>query len=510
MSLSNKELIELVVSLSPKEKQFFKRQFKSGSDFIYLFDFINKYKFLEKEKFEKFLNKRVDKKKKITPGHLSVIKSYLKEKIMESLRSQYIAKRKPYASLMRAMNSDILMEKGLYQLSHNELQEAKKLHFEAGFPIEQLLLLRRESILFFYNRYKITSKEELEKLFSQRIEVAKELLLEVEYSKLLSLLSLDKNNGRIEKELGEKLGQIDFFKSDFQPKSMVTQYLYFWNKALLERLKKNHEKAVDYFSQSIQIWLDYPIFIETHPRMFLGACSTYLDFLNELGRYDKVALKTIDLNFLLNMLAKTSLAEDEKKKLKGLFLLYQLIEFSKNRQYEAILEKEKDFQELLQAPVLLPDSEKISFSFFFAYAYFKTNQLQAAQNVVHLILENKALKVTENLIFYSRLVILNLLIHFDMGNIKFLHYEVHKSQKLLQSLGLYRVFEIQFFKMFSKLLSKRYTELQDYVFEQSIEQLEPLLNQENIHPISECNAKHLLDWIDFKISLEESSATLRL
>lgn len=130
MGLKNKELTTLVLSLAPSEKQYFKKQFKGDADFIHLFDFMNRYKMLDRARFEVYLKKKKPSKRSISSGHLSVIKTYLKDRIMESLRVQYMLKRKPYHSLMKALNTDILMEKGLYELSLKELQEAKKSQFE--------------------------------------------------------------------------------------------------------------------------------------------------------------------------------------------------------------------------------------------------------------------------------------------------------------------------------------------------------------------------------------------
>lgn len=53
-----KELFDLVSSLSSTEKQQFKKRHRSDSDYIYLFDFINKLQKYDNEKALAYLNKK--------------------------------------------------------------------------------------------------------------------------------------------------------------------------------------------------------------------------------------------------------------------------------------------------------------------------------------------------------------------------------------------------------------------------------------------------------------------
>jgi len=194
-------VISLVNVLSKSEKQQFKRKHKSESDFVLLFDYINNSTNYSNQKALSYINKRRQNSKEITTSYLSVLKNYLKERIMESLRLKYIHKRKNYELLSRSMNTDILIEKGLFDLARNELDIAENNQRNKSFPIERLLLLRRKSILSYYENYTGTDINGIQSIYEERLESAEQLILEIKFARILSILSYHYFKGEKDKAL---------------------------------------------------------------------------------------------------------------------------------------------------------------------------------------------------------------------------------------------------------------------------------------------------------------------
>ena len=113
MKISKDNLVKLVLSLSARERQEFKEMHSGNYDYLELFNHICKNKGFDEQQFT---TKLLAQKKESNSGgsgvvNLSLIRSYLLDKLLNSLRSSH---KTPLATVyLNLTYSDILMSNGL-------------------------------------------------------------------------------------------------------------------------------------------------------------------------------------------------------------------------------------------------------------------------------------------------------------------------------------------------------------------------------------------------------------
>lgn len=499
--MSQPNIVILVQSLSPVEKQHFKKSFDSKSDFVRLFDYINKYKSYEPAKVRVFLSKKKkgasQKTKEYTSGHISVLKNYLHEKIMESLRTQYIPKRASYDIMMRSLNTDILVEKGLYQLANHELQIAKNKSLHNSFPIEKLLLYRRESILKFYEDYKNSSFEDITDLYKKRIETAEQLILEIKYARILTILSFQYFKGQKDMKLLQSFIQEDYMQDAAYPKEFGTKYLFHWVHAQFAEFQGKPEEAIQSFEKTVMTWLDHPDYIQAHPKMYLGTCHTYLKYILQQKKSYTLILNETDLQFLISKIPNLKLSKEVELKWKQLFLIGQLLAFRKDHHYDSIIQNSPIVLKSLGSSELATDFTKILVYYFIAVAHFQDKDYQKTYNLLNELIYNETIDLRANPEYYAHVFVLYLLIQYELRNYKFLKHEIKKFKIELKVNNQLGKFEEYFFKMLSQLISQRYINQKDIVFERSHTQLTKIIKEENED--GQIEYQMILDWINSRM-----------
>ena len=500
MSNKNQSIADLVLSLTPKEKQYFKSLYKGDYDFIVMFDFINKHKIYDADKIKSRIERSKPKTptRKISSGHLAVIKRYLKDKILESLRIQLSNKKRPFGPWIDSITIDILIERGLYEMANQKLKSTKELYFENSFPIEQLILLRRESFLNFYTSYSNASLEDIEKLCRDREKAAFEMQLEVKMANALTMLSYLQKKGINDLSKIHQFFPKDYSFENFENLSFAPKYLYFWTRALISTHEGEMEEALNYFKESIRVWRENPMFIQAYPKMYLGTCFTYLEIYQNKGGTDPQVLKDDDFEVLLKHLDKVTLNTALKQQYRRLFLLNQLDVLVKDYEFKKAIGLEKVIEEVMKDRTVVSDYEQMFFTLFIAYSLFKTGKLNKALNWLTPYLEEKNSNRQELSEFNTRSFCLYLMIHFDLKNIRFLQYEIKKIKNALVKEEDWGRFEEIFFKMMSRLVGKRYEQKQITVFQNCLKELESF--QKNASPIQKCNCEHLTSWIQRHVS----------
>jgi hypothetical protein len=474
MPSKSQEIIELIDALTPKEKQQFKSLYAGDYDFVYLFDYVNKYRNLDSESVIKWLKKKKNSKTEITSSHLSVIKKYLREKILECLRTSYGNKNKgaSFENLIRNLNVDILIDKGLYSLANREIRELKKSFFDVSFPIEQLMILRRESLLNFYDRYSTNSYEEIIEMCEKRQHIANEMFFEIRLANALTMLSAAEKKGVKDIKKVEEILIGDYYDSQIQNFSFAPKYLFYWTKALIAKYKNELGVALDYFAKSIRVWLDNPDYIYAHPKMYLGTCFTYLEIFQKHGAGYHSELNDKDFEDLLSYLGEANLSKIMKSMYKRLFLLNRINGLMSNFEFDKILGLEQDIDFILREDKSVSSYERMVFSCQFAYVFFVKKEYHKARIWIDKSLEVEGVNYREVVAYYKRLIMLRALNNYDLKNYKFLSFTLKKDKAELKNKGCFGSFEEIFFELISKLVGKRYADKKDLVLEQTLQKLD--------------------------------------
>ncbi len=462
MTKKNKEFLDFILALSPAEKQQFKKQYSGDFDFIHLFDFIVKQKKYDVEKIRKRLIKLrgKEKAKKYTSGYISVLKNYLKERLVDSLRRQaYNKRRTTYEVLIRSINADVLMEKGFPKMAKAELEIAKNLDKAGLFPIEKLLTFRKESLLNFYENYQNVSIGDLENLFQQRLFMAEQMMLEIKYAHMLSILTYCQTKGLEATGYIKKIEEDPIMQTGDLKRSFGPAYLYYWVNGLIAEHKKKKEEAIVNFSKAVQLWLDHPDYIELNPRMYWGTCYAYLKVLLKHQSAEKMVFQQEDIQKLLNYLSSVQLAPDEELRHRQIFLLYNLIVLKGNEDFEGIEKSIPQVKEVLSYKELISDYLKLAFHFHVAEALANQKKFSEAMDWLDFIFVTQEIKVASNENYYTNSIFLYLLLHLEMGNTKFLKYELKKQENTLKKLGalspLYKTYLQQIQKILNLKVSKK-------------------------------------------------------
>ncbi len=459
-----KNIIALVHSLSPTEKQHFKKRHKPNADFVLLFDYINKRKSCTNKDAMAHMNKIQGRDKKITSKYLSVVKAYLKSRILESLRIQFINKRKNYEMLSRSMNADILLEKGLYSLAKDELVISNDKNMDSSFPIERLLLLRRKSILDYFENYSNTNLKNIELLFNSRLDAAEQLILEIKFARILSILSYQYFNGLNDTEILRLFMNEPYMLDESLSTDFSTKYLFHWVHAQFQEFKNNHEKAQEHFNKSIKIWLDNPKYIHAHPRMYLGACFTYFKYL--IHQKDPFSNILSDINFdvLISKVDTEELSVEEAYRHRFLFNLFEIISLRQQSKFMEIIHFVNPLLEDVNYINEVPNYEKVIFCYYAALANFDAGNFEKTQDILFDFLNPMDKRLGSNPLYFSVFILLQILVLLERNHVKHLRQLLPKYKRYLNDEDRLLQFESQFINMTSQLISTRFKSTPELVY----------------------------------------------
>ena len=473
------EIVDLIKALSPVEKQHFKKRHNPDSDFVVLFDFVNKNKSCHNADALKYLTKKKLSSKKLTSSYLSVVKSYLKDKILESLRVQLIHKKRNYEMLSRSMNTDVLIEKGLYGIAKSEIESSLSKNVENSFPIEKLLLLRRKSLLAYFENYNGINIDGIEALFDKRLEAAEQLILEIKFARILSILSFQYFNGENDEDLLQSFMKEPYMQDESLSTDFSTRYLFHWVHAQFQEFKGNSSGALDHFNKSIRIWLDNPHYIEAHSRMYLGACFTYFKYLIHHKDPFSNLLSEINFDNLLANVKAENLSPEEEKKHRFVFGMFEVLSLRQRGMSVEIIE--------LVSPIIArvkfledqPDFEQVVFGYYAAHAYFDIGDFKTSGDLLFSLINPLDQRLASNPVYISVFILLYLLNLLESGNEKLLRYQLPKCKKFLKQEGHFTKFEDHYFSMISQLISPRFKLTPEFVFQRFYKRLTQAQTVEN-------------------------------
>ncbi len=470
-SLPMKDLVMLIEALSPSEKQHFKKRNNPDADFVMLFDYINKTKSCISSEVSTYFSKKQIIEKTINSNFLSGLKNYLKVRILESLRVQFINKKKKYELLSNAMNADLLLEKGLYSLAKMEIESSFENNFDSSFPIERLLLLRRKSLLVYYENYEGTSLEDIESLFRSRIETAEQLLLEIRFARIISIMSFQFFNGLNDIELLKSFMNEPYMKDESLATDFVTKYLFHWVHAQFEEFQNNPEGAIKHFNRSIGIWLDNTNYIDAHPRMYLSACYTYFKYLIQQQDPFSPLLTEINFDDLLSKIKTENLGFEEEEKHQFLFQLFEILALRKRSKWGEIIRIVNPLINDQNKLERVPSYDCVILFYYSALANFTLGNISEAERILFYFLNPLDKRLASNPSYSTVYILLNIVILLEKGDEKHLRLLLPKFKKYLNQEGKLTQFAIHFISMASQLISPRFKLMPDLVYERFHERL---------------------------------------
>lgn len=431
-------LFFLIKSLSKAEKRYFKHfcfNNKKNENYLRLFKAYNEMVQLDEDLIKKKFAGE------IFARQLHVTKNYLYQLILKSLRNYHndLSANAQIKDILR--NVEILFHKELYNHCHYEIIRAERLalafeQYQSLIEIiswkRRLLLTTRGSALVELNKLTLEEKRFITRLNRQN-----------------ELWHLTANIFDYQDDPQEKLLRLPAIKEVLPTDSISLKILHCHILYTYYTFNGKSERGNQQLVQLIDILENYPKRIQGNPGAYVTALNNLISSYIFQKQYDLIwpLLKKVkavpgkyqlrsDSQFTIKLHLRTynlelELYRDTRQLQKGIQLVHEI---------EAFIAKRK---------LDIPFAYLIQFWYQFAYIYFMNRQFPGALKWVNEIINLKSSKERQDLQSYARL--LNLIIHFEMGNTFVLKYAVDSCRRFFKKKDKMAPFEKELLRFFSKL-----------------------------------------------------------
>ncbi len=423
------KLYQIISSLSKPEKRYFKLHSNTSGvveekKYIKIFDILANMKYYDETKFLELL-----KEKKIDTRYLNGDKNYLYHQIIESLAQQQ-NNQTAHLKVRHYLNiCNILYKKGLIKQALDYCTKAKKIakDHELILLIPNILITER-GLLSFSENYN-TIDQSYQAMQEATIEIKAYNHIDTLYRQSIILL---KKIDKVRKF--EQLEKIDDIYNSLQnyPNEQLSIYsLIRKNQCLaaLYYIKNEKQKEFEVVKQNIEIIENNLKFKEEH-------YFEYITFFSYLLRLSKTQLPEQYAVLFQQFINMAHFAKKDKKKIQA--RIYSLAystdivkkldegNFDKGiQQIDHIKKILKQFNELI------PRSVHLTFQYKFAYLYYGQGDLSTALNYINSIINEYEENDRPDVFLFTH--ILNLIIHYELGNDVLVTYRLRSVFSLLKN-----------------------------------------------------------------------------
>ena len=479
-------LFSLIQSLNQAEKRYFKLfcfSQKENNNYLKLFELLTKQEIYDEEKIrKKFKGERFLKQ-------LHVTKNYLYQLILKSLRNYHstISADAEIKSLLR--NVEILFTKELYDNGFSELKKAEKLaqRFENQTGLLEVIQWKKK----FQLTKSGTAMMPLKEIMRNEKGILENILLQNENwiltTDIFSLFKTDKK--RLEAFLQKKPS----------PDTSLQRQVLFYNLDYIFRvINKEIPKGLESLNHMIALYEKHPYRIKDDPSAYARVMNNKVSFYIFQKQYEPVIpllekIRAIPERYQLKNAQQFSI----KLRLRTYNIELEMYRDTKQveKGIQLIGEVEKYLKE--NGKIIPPDYH-IMLRYQFAYIFFIKKDYSNSLNWVNEIIQTPYKKSRRDLQSYAR--VLNLMIHFELGNNIVLKYAVENCRRFLKKKTDFRGIEsvLPFSKIllhfFAKISNAPFAEYQVHFQQLKVDliEAEPSILNENI-----------LDYLDVKSWLVE-------
>ncbi|MFK7807322.1 MAG: hypothetical protein AB8F74_05905 [Saprospiraceae bacterium] len=449
MKTSSTFLYDLVKTLTKSEKRYIKVQAGTGGkDYLDLLDALiaqpvfDEEQLIQEHQGAKFLK------------HLAVNKRYLYELLLQSLaRFGQKTVEEKVQDKIGAVN--ILVEKGLFAAALSELRKGQKIaeQYEL-FDLQIVLSGLRKKLLA--RKVKKKKDNSIQLVYETERERLEQLTNTNEYWYLAQQMvqfqtQFQKIQTKEHKEYIASLTQ----SSPFQNPELATNFksrMYFYQaNSIYQFMLGNVKKAYNINSQFLDLLESNSHFMKIHAQRYLATLNNMLIDSLMIGEYDV-------LKRGINRLVKT-LERPEFKSIKN-------IEARVFRQrYLLLINWSLSQQDFEKATEWIPEIEKgletfgnkiekhhrITFYYLIAYLLFQNVRYDNALKWNNLIINDPKEDVVKEIFHFAR--VMNLLIHFELGNYTLLESLLLSTPKYLKNRRAIYTTEKTLFQFLGKQLN---------------------------------------------------------
>lgn len=455
------QLFELIKTLSKSEKRFFKLYAKRNLIrkqiiFIQLFDVIEKMDAYNEQKISKIFPQ-------LNGSLLSNHKANLFEQLLISLR--LLHHKSPVLRIKELISfADVLLEKGLYKQSLNQLNKAKQLAIVHHANILHLDILVFEKKI--ESRYITRSHQ---KRAAELINESNQLRLTIKNEGLWSDLALSMYDlylklGHIKNETDFK--QISLFFNQNLPQENSTELSFYGGIYKLQSYVW-FNYIIQNFSQCYKHSLNWIENFEKYPAMKLNDSVLYMKglhnalsglfYCDDANRFEK------KLNTLASFIDQNQSSFNKNQSILAflyletakLNLFFLKGEFTNGAFYTIDFEKRmKPFQSQIDVQRVLIFNYKI------ACLKFGSDDYKGSIKHLNFIINHPSLSLREDIQSFAR--ILNLIAHYELGNDDLIEYQIKTTYKFLLKLEEMQKVQKVVFNFLKKSVHMNRNDLQPY------------------------------------------------
>lgn len=435
----NEELFALIKAMSKSEKRNFRlesAQFKGSAKYIKLFDAIDSLDEYDEQQIKTLFKND----KSLRQFH--VLKNYLKQAILKSLRS-FHAKRSKQVELNDCLsNLNILFNKELFQLCEVEVKKAERI------AVEYDLFSGLNEVQNWKRKLAQTKDPSNFSLFKQilqqQIDSVERLKNQHSYYQLITDLSESIIAGYKGPIPNEELLEDINNASSFESGVIHCNARYFKAVNL-----GNADETKECLNDLIAFFELHKNKLEQYPGLYISSMNNAISYFVFTVDYD-TALKMIVQ--LQDFYDRIKLQKENITLLKQALRMYNL-ELEIYRQLQAESEN-KDKIESIHLTVekamnKMPDSYLISFWFQLANIYFVLEDFKTALKFLNKIMDNNFGDTRSDIQLHAR--ILNLMVHFELNNLFVLRYFVESAKRMAKKVPYDQQFLKKLLSCFSKL-----------------------------------------------------------
>jgi len=449
----SKKLYNLVKSLSGSERRYFKLSVNPNGDsnnkYTKLFDGV----WNQEEFDDSILQNLVYGNAKLETRKYSELKNYLYSQILKSLQGYDSNSSVIYKVRNYLLNVKVLFKRSLFSDCLEELNKARKLAIQFELYAEHLEILSwqkelayaRTDISFLDNNLEKISNEELRCLEYQRVLVGLRNL----FFKLLIELRKDVSRNEEQRKRLEILSKNQLLKTaeTMEGYRVSTMYLRF-----ISLLHFANSKVDDFYESSkllVKLMEGQTQFFKEDVSEYISAVNNHLIACGQTEKFDKVS------NYLGRLKDVKPITKDDELKIHRQYYMNKFrLCLVQGTYQEGLVELESHIKAVNKFPAFA--FSKNSFYFQYFNIYFGVENYEQALVYLNEWLNQPRNVERQDLQALSR--ILNLLIHFEMGNSMLLESLIRSTKRYLRKENRIYQFELKimdFFGEMSKPLSKK-------------------------------------------------------
>jgi hypothetical protein len=413
------------------------------------------------EKMQEFDERRAEEKLKaeFPAVHFAFAKNYLKRTILRSLRTQKEEDSPNIAYSEFLSNVELLYKKNLITLAEKELQKAQKVleQFELHQRFSELAHWQR--LLLYKRGFSEETKNEFEKLNALEKSHYQKTENHADYyflSYCILEINIQKGNTRDDRTRRklEQILQHPLFSSEEKALTTSSKCFYYNSWCLYYDYISNTEELYSHLRKNIEVIESNQPFYEQNEWWYAAAVYNYIVTSINLKRFDDLQIMFEKLRAITKL--NKNLAPLLKNHITILILNAELRHMAGTGSFDNL----KSFHEEHAQFLILQDAKRaphvlLENYLIIAYAFLMTRDFRAALKWNNILIHTKITDMREDVLSMAR--ILNLIIHFELGNDIFLTYSLKSTHRYLEKLNSLRNFEsylLQFLKLLIDLEKK--------------------------------------------------------